>query len=29
MDVVGNLLLFAAVKASCRSIEDWHSYGHG
>jgi len=26
---VENLLLFAAVKESCKSIKNWQSYSHG
>jgi len=29
MDLVGNLLLFVAVKEFCKSIKNWQSYSHG
>jgi len=29
MDLFGNLLLFAAVKEFCKSINNWQSYIHG
>jgi len=29
MNIVGNLLLFAAVNEFCKSTKNWQSYSHG